>query len=191
MVDFPGLSRDDINRFTLRILECVQPRVTRGKEAFDVDRFIEILEDEMSIDFDFTYDLPSEVHGCTATIDNKVLIQAELADDPWQIRYLRSTVTHECGHVLLHLPLLRKFSQEKTFTQKKMENQGLNLYSNKPKEVYKDPEWQAWEFTGSILMPKPALVTLAESGMSLRDMADHFIVNKVFLRSRMKKLKMV
>lgn len=191
MVDFPGLSRDDINGFTLKILEYVQPRVIKGKEAFNVDRFIEIIEDELSIDFDFTYDLPPEVHGCTSTIDNKVLIQAEIADDPIQIRYLRSTVTHECGHVVLHIPMLRKLSKDKTFSQKKDENQGINLYSNKPNKAYKDPEWQAWEFAGSILMPKPTLITLAKLGMALRDMADHFIVNEIFLRSRMKKLKMI
>lgn len=191
MVDFPGLSRDDINSFTLKILECVQPEVINGKKAFNVDSFIEIIEDKLNIDFDFTYDLPSEVHGCTSTIDNKVLIQAEIADDLTQIRYLRSTVTHECGHVVLHIPLLRKLSKDKTFSQKKGEDQGLNLYSNKPTKAYKDPEWQAWEFAGSILMPKPALITLTKSGMSLPDMADHFIVNQVFLRSRMKKLKMI
>ncbi|MBI5139012.1 ImmA/IrrE family metallo-endopeptidase [Candidatus Nomurabacteria bacterium] len=191
MVNFPGLSRNDINELALKIIKHFQPKVLQGLEAFDIDRFIEIVEDEMQIDFDFTSDLPAGVHGCTSTIDNKVLILSDLVDDPYSIKYARSTIAHETGHVILHLPFLRNLSKDKIFSQKKEENYGLNLYSKKSLRAYEDPEWQAWEFAGALLMPKPAITVLKASGSTLYSMANLFNVNKVFLDSRLRKLKMI
>lgn len=189
MVKFPGCSRREINEFALRIITHFQPCVLRGEEAFNLDGFIEVVEDQVTIDFDFTSDLPAGIDGCTSTIDNKILIRADLVDDPSKERYARSTIAHEIGHVVLHIPRLRELSKDVTFRQKK-EEQGLNLYSRKDLKAYEDPEWQAWEFAGALLMPKPAIVTLMAEGMSPRSMATVFNVNTVFLESRMRKLKM-
>lgn len=189
MAEFPGLSRHDINDLALKILKSYQPDVLRGIESFDIYGFIEIVEDVIEIDFDFTSDLPPGIHGCTSTIDNKVLILSDLVDDP-DSKYARSTIAHEIGHAILHIPVLRKLSKDKIFSQKKEENQGLSLYKQKHLPAYKNPEWQAWEFAGAILMPKPAIITLVESGIPLSQIADHFNVNKVFLESRLRRLKM-
>ncbi len=190
MVKFPGKSRKEIEMFASDIVRAFQPAVLEGEEPFNIDRFIEVVETEMEIDFDFTSDLPSGVHGCTSIIDNKVLILSELSDDPGNIRYLRSTVAHETGHVLYHLPILRRLCTDKTFTQKKAESKNFSLYSQKPVKAYEDPEWQAWEFAGSLLMPKIALVTLKERGASVYEMADTFMVNQVFVKKRLRNLNM-
>lgn len=190
MVKFPGMSRKEIEKSASDIVRAFHPAVLEGKAPFNIDRFIEIVENELKIDFDFTSDLPPGVHGCTSTIDNKVLILSELSDDPNNLRYLRSTVAHETGHVLFHLPMLKRLCTDKTFTQKKAESKNFSLYSQKPVKAYEDPEWQAWEFAGSLLMPKIALVTLKEKGASVGEMADTFMVNQVFVRKRLRDLKM-
>jgi Zn-dependent peptidase ImmA (M78 family) len=191
MVKFPSMSRREINELAENIIKHLQPGVINGKEAFDIDRFIEVIEDVMEIDFDFTNELPPGVHGCTSTIDNKVLILSDLADDPFNKKYFRSTVAHEIGHVILHLPLLRKLCKDKTFIQKKEESKDFNLYSSKKLKPYEDPEWQAWEFAGSILMPRAALVKIITPGISFGSIADFFNVNEIFLKSRLRKLKMI
>ncbi len=191
MVKFPSMSRREINELAENIIKHIQPRVISGQDAFDIDKFIEVIEDIMEIDFDFTNDLQPGVHGCTSTIDNKVLILSDLADEPVNIKYFRSTVAHEIGHVILHLPRLRKLSKDKTFIQRKEENKDFNLYSSKKLKPYEDPEWQAWEFAGALLMPKPAIMTLKNKGISLNAMAEVFNINQVFLESRMRKLKMI
>ena len=191
MIEFPSMSRKDINSLGEKILDHFQPGVIKGKEPLDVDNLIELIEDVMEIDFDITSDLPPGVHGCTSTTDNKVLILSELADNPYSLKYFRSTVTHEIGHTILHLPLLRKLNQDKTFSQKKNEADASNLYSHKPVPAYKDPEWQAWELAGSLLMPAPALRIQLNKGATIQEMADFFNVNHKFVESRMKKLKML
>jgi len=190
VIKFPGCSRREINEFALKVITHFQPSVLRGEESFNLDGFIEVVEDQVNIDFDFTSDLPAGIDGCTSTIDNKVLIRTDLVDDPSKERYARSTIAHEIGHVVLHIPLLRQLSKDVTFRQKK-EEQGLNLYSRKDLKPYEDPEWQAWEFAGAILMPKPAIVTLMAKRLSSRSIAEVFNVNAVFLESRMRKLKMI
>ena len=190
MVSFPGCSRRELNELALNIIKHYQPGILNGMEPFNLDGFIEVVEDFMKIDFDFTSELPAGIDGCTSTIDNKVLIRAELVDDPSNERYARSTIAHEMGHVILHMPLLRELSKDITFGQKK-EEQGLNLYSRKVLKPYKDPEWQAWEFAGALLMPEPAIQAMINKGMSPSQMAGIFNVNTVFMKLRMRNLKMI
>jgi Zn-dependent peptidase ImmA (M78 family) len=189
MMDFPAWSKRDIDIQSAKILTSFQPKVLTALEPLNVDRLIEVVEDALEIDFDITYDLPHGIEGCTSTTDNKVLIHADLADDPSSVKRFRATVAHEIGHALLHVPLLREYSRNRIFSQKKGEEKGIELYRNANCPAYKDPEWQAWYFAGAILMPKPAIDMLLKSGDSLRSMAERFEVNPAFLKVRLRKLE--
>ncbi len=110
--DFPGLSKIQIDRLVEKILLQYQPDVLKGIKPFDVYSFIEIIENELDIVFDFISNLPHGIEGCISVLERKVFINASLADDPIQECYLRSTVCHEFGHVILHLPLIENYYKQ-------------------------------------------------------------------------------
>lgn len=189
-VDFPGYSGLELDNFAFEIVKRFQPKLLTGEEAFDIDWFIEVVEDDLIIDFHFTGDLlPPGIDGCTSISDNTVYINSELTNNPHDEKYLRSTIAHELGHVILHVPFLRELNIEKIFSQKKKEEQGIQLYRKDEIPVYKNPEWQAWRFAGALLMPEPAIRKHLKSGLSLSQIANAFMVNQPFLKSRLKALK--
>lgn len=79
-----------------------------------------------------------------------------LAEDVWNMldqpapkcHYAKSTVSHEIGHALLHVPILRR---RLLLDNVLARTQRANL------RAYEDPEWQAWAFAGSILIPSATL----------------------------------
>lgn len=72
--------------------------------------------------------------------------------------YARTTVCHEIGHAVLHVPLLRR---RLLLTNVLARTQRGRL------RAYEDPEWQAWAFAGAILMPSVTLRMLQASGLGL------------------------
>lgn len=62
--------------------------------------------------------------------------------------YARTTVCHEIGHAVLHVPVLRR---RLLLTDALARTQRAKL------RAYEDPEWQAWAFAGTILMPSATL----------------------------------
>ncbi len=57
--------------------------------------------------------------------------------------------------------------------------------------AYRDPEWQAWEQAGALLMPKPCIEKLMAEGASIYEISNIFNVNPTFVKGRMKKLKKI
>ncbi|MHB1952324.1 MAG: ImmA/IrrE family metallo-endopeptidase [Sulfobacillus sp.] len=62
--------------------------------------------------------------------------------------YARSTVCHEIGHAILHVPVLRR---------RLLLNDALARTQRVRLRAYEDPEWQAWTFAGAILIPSATL----------------------------------
>jgi len=62
--------------------------------------------------------------------------------------YARTTVCHEIGHAILHVPILRR---RLLLSGALARTQRANL------KAYEDPEWQAWAFAGTVLMPSVTL----------------------------------
>lgn len=188
MIKFPARNRRDLDKLALNIVRALQPPVLEGKEALDVFRVIDFLEDDFEIDFDFTDTLPYGINGCTSIDDNSVYINSELAESYSNPGYLNSTVAHEIGHVVIHVPYLRTIQKTITFNQRKQDANSINLYRDRQIPLWENPEWQAWHFAGALLMPESAVRSLIEKGISFEKLAEHFSVNQPFLQSRLKKL---
>jgi len=72
----------------------------------------------------------------------------QLESPPPQCYYARSTVCHEVGHAIVHVPVLRR---------KLLVNEVFARVQRAKLKAFEDPEWQAWTFAGAILMPSTTL----------------------------------
>ena len=98
--------------------------------------------------------------------------------------YARTTVCHEIGHAILHVPLLRR---RLLATDVLARTQRANL------RPYQDPEWQAWAFAGAILMPSATLRMLQvnHGGLPTSLVASTYHVSEQMAQSHLRKLKWV
>ncbi len=188
---FPAMSGIQIDNIAYDLIRKVQPDVLSTTSPFDVERFVDVhLEGMTGIAPDYRDDLPSEIYEFTDTAENKLVINAGLLDDTWgdNEKFFRSTVAHEVGHCLLHVPVLRRCKKDRIFTEGKKKDK-VALYRKTEIPLYRNPEWQAWRFAGALLMPEQVVQSLISKGASLQEMARHFKVNRVFIEQRMKALK--
>lgn len=188
---FRPMSRADIEADAIDLINRFQPEVLKGQSFFDVEDFAEFdLEDITGVQFDVTDQLPPEIYGLTDPIQSKLWIHADIANDPFSQKFLRSTLAHEVGHCIYHVPLIQQSGKIQVFKQGKGESETA-LCRKRDIKPYLNPEWQAWNFAGALLMPKPLLRTMVNDGMSIRALSDHFQVNGAFVRKRLEILKLV
>lgn len=186
----PGLSRDAIERTSLRLLRELQPRAVKGSEPTDIESIFEFyIPEKFGIETGYT-DLSSlgpDVLGYTdaAMKISKVDSSLSNAKDVPTARRFRATVGHEAGHCLKHVNYLN------IFTSSTFRNFAEGLYRKDRHSIkpYEDPEWQAWEFSQAWLMPKHLILRYRQKGYDTRDMADCFDVNPAFVEVRLRKLK--
>lgn len=188
-----------IERIANRLLVENQPEVLKNIIPFNIEEYVElVLVNEKPIDYRVTYDLlPSNgVYGMTLPPDpssenpsrSKLIISPEIAEDPKSERFFRSTLAHELGHCTLHLPSIIKRKIQTKLVQLKKEKEGFKLYRQDDLPIYMNPEWQAWHFAKSLLMPKEPLIKLLQQGRDENYIADAFNVNPAFVRSRIRTL---
>jgi Zn-dependent peptidase ImmA (M78 family) len=184
---FPGMSGAEIETIATNILRRFQPDVLQGTAAFDIERFVDLhLEDLTQVQPDYQ-DLPPGIHGMTD--QNRMRIQLSLAESSRSKRFFRSTMAHETGHAILHVPVLRRYKKEQVFEQKSTKNSTIELYRRKDLKPYEDPEWQAWRFARALMMPELVIRSLVQNGRNVRWIAEHFDVNIPFVESRLRDLK--
>lgn len=96
--------------------------------------------------------------------------------------YARSTVGHELGHAVLHVPVLRR---RLLLSDVLARTQRANL------RAYEDPEWQAWAFAGAILIPSSTLRMLeVQHGRISPDLVSTtFEVSTSMAQSHLRRLK--
>ena len=96
--------------------------------------------------------------------------------------FARTTICHEIGHAVLHVPVLRR---------RLLLTDGLARVERRSLRAYEDPEWQAWTFAGCLLMPSPALRILSEFGeaLTLDHVSSTFEVSLKMARSHLTRLK--
>lgn len=86
-----------------------------------------------------------------------ILVSEEVWDaleqPPPKSHYAKTTVCHEIGHAVLHVPALRR---------RLLLEDALSRVQRRTLRAYEDPEWQAWMFAGAVLMPSLALRILQE-----------------------------
>jgi len=186
---FQAMSGKDIDQIALGLIRRYQPDVVKPGKAFDIHRFFDTkLEDLTQVTPIYSNELPYEIHGMTDSANKQVIIQEDLANDIFSEKFFRSTLAHETGHCILHVPQLQRINRTQVFKQAKNED-GIKLYRKDNIPLYRNPEWQAWRFAGALLMPEIALRMMLNAGAGLSEVADNFDVNIPFLKARLKALK--
>lgn len=96
--------------------------------------------------------------------------------------YARTTVCHEIGHAILHVPVLRR---------RLLLNDVLARTQRANLKAYEDPEWQAWVFAGTILMPSVTLRMLQAECKRLTQevVSNTFEVSAKMAESHLRRLK--
>lgn len=180
-----------IDSIASRIIEAVNPQALSIPQAFDIESFFEFSMEEFSgVQADYRA-LPQGIHGYTDTDTNVSTISSSLMDDPFQENFMRSTMAHEIGHAIMHVPEFKlKKALWRSVHDKEHKEPVLRLYRQEEVPLYMNPEWQAWRFAGAILMPEQAFRSVIHSGANRKDAADLFCVNPAFVGSRARALKM-
>lgn len=180
----------DIDLIALKIIMQFQPDVLAEPSPFDIEKFFEFnLEDITGVQTDYRGDLPPGIYGYTDSDEKVCVISSELMDDPFQVRFRRSTIAHETGHGLMHVSEFRlKKALLRSMHDKKHVSLRLHRAANVP--TYKNPEWQAWRFAGALLMPKPTFRFAVKEGYDEKDLAKMFDVNPAFVKTRLRALKL-
>lgn len=94
----------------------------------------------------------------------------------------RSTLGHELGHADLHAPTI--------WRRMRSHSRRLRLARPRPRsevKPYQQPEWQAWSYSGGLLMPLPALKKCL--GCSPFELAEIFQVSPDFANRHTTKLR--
>jgi len=189
---FSPMSGKQIDQLAAYYIAYYQPEVLKRPAPFDVHRFVDTkLEDLTGVAPVYSRELPPEIYGLTDSSENRLEIQEALAEDPFQEKFFRSTLAHESGHCIIHVPQLRKINRVQVFRQGKEESSGrVQLYRKDDIPLYCNPEWQAFRFAGALLVPEGPLRTMLADGASNSEIASTFNIHLPFLRSRMKALKL-
>ena len=181
-------SRADIDSFAMSLLYGFQRNAIDNPEPVDIELFFEIHLPSIAAGVVTDYkNLPPEIHGYTDIERGKIVISRDLVEDPRQERFFRSTTAHESYHGLVHIPEFRaKKALSKLIHGKDHGN--LRLYRASEIKTYCNPEWQAWRFAGTFLMPESAFRKAASRRCDEIYLADLFNINPAFIRSRVKAL---
>lgn len=171
-------------------LQQLAPEMLEGPRALDVLDLV----DKRLPDFG--------IHVCPATreeLGNRVgatdpkgkgeiniLVAEEIWDnleaDAPKSYFAKTTVCHELGHALIHVPILRRRLQMHNVLAR---TQRANL------RAYEDPEWQAWAFAGSILLPRTTLEVLEEKygNISIDLVSSVYEISTNMVSSHLRRLK--
>jgi|APTNR8051073442_1049403.scaffolds.fasta_scaffold01768_7 Zn-dependent peptidase ImmA (M78 family) len=140
-------------------------RRRRGEVRFPVDTDdLRSLIEEYADALDNYADLSAygdSVEGMTRFFADQapaVFISERLANDPRRVNRLRTTLTHEFGHVYFHRQLYdAKFAQTSLFDRREPENVVCKRDTILGASQYDWAEWQAGYVSGAILMPVSAV----------------------------------
>jgi hypothetical protein len=158
-------TREQLDDLCERIIVgfCME-RYGQELNPIPTDALLQLLE-EHAHDVDQTADLPEGIHGVTEYYwDRKpdVKIDARLTQQHWRETRRRSTLTHECSHVIQHAPLWRALGPESP-TEGPI---AVSCRCEESEAAYE--QWDAWmEFqarhmSGALLMPKSRVWRLTQ-----------------------------
>lgn len=183
-------SGKEIDTIALQIIDKFQPEVIKNNQNFRIEEFFDLdLERYTGVKTDYAV-LPAGVQGYSDSDIPEAVIAVDLMEDPSSEYYCNSTIAHEIGHAILHVPEFRKKKAIiRSITNE--ENVNLRLYRERDIPIYMNPEWQAWRFAGALLMPEPVIRWAIKQGFDKQKMSDLFRVNVKFVNSRMRALKLL
>jgi len=178
----------DIDASANRININFQPITLKQPAPFNVESFFEFdLENISGVKPDYG-NLPYGIYGITDSEKMTCVISSEMMDDPFQMKFARSTIAHEIAHVLTHVPEFRK---KRAILRSIHDNDHMSLRLHREENVpiYRNPEWQAWRYAGALLMPESTFRTAVKDGANEGDLSELFQVNRAFVRTRARALK--
>lgn len=187
-------SRKRIESDALIFLSRHQPKVLEEECPVDIERIFEIdipnkipgLETGY-IDLEF---VGPHVMGYTSAEQQVSYVHKDLYEmaienpESSTARRFRATVAHEIAHCLYHYSFLRGFRSVSSHGQVS----GVMRQARGDIPAYKDPEWQAWEKAGALLMPKPIIESLLRKGKTVQEIADTMNLNPAFVENRIERL---
>lgn len=190
LIPAQGRSGQEIDAAALGFLRDFQPEAIQEPQAVDVERLFEFGLPDLGIEPDYR---PLDEHGIQGFTDSEnmvCVVASELAEDASATLYFRSTVAHEIGHAVLHVPEYRQ-RRQKILSVQPNSSAILHRWPDNNIPIYRNPEWQAHRFAGGLLMPEPAIIQAKLLGHSeIRALAELFEVNPAFVRSRLRGLRL-
>lgn len=183
-------SAREIEELAFNLAANFQPNAVRMVTKFDVERFFDCRLEELTRIEPVYRPLGSGLDGYTDSGEMECVICADLADygeDDVQRRRLRATLAHEIGHCFLHVEDSRRARTMLRFLHD--ENCSLETYQQEEIKAYENPEWQAWRFAGSLLMPECCVRAAVNGRWTRKMMSWAFDVNPSFVEVRLRDLK--
>lgn len=182
-----GMSRNEIEYYANQFLKGIHPDAYYGNEPADVETIFDVyLPLRCGIQTGYTdlSKIGKDVLGFTDAKNKRCFIDKSLidSDDPVTMKRCRATIGHEIGHCLYHVPILRDYL---SFSVRGVQD-GFCRREKSEIKPYEDPEWQAWEFAGALLMPKSLVIESIRAGLTRKEIAEKFDVNPAFLDVRLK-----
>ena len=185
----PPLGTHAIEEVARSFLEALLPDTLLEPKSLDLVSMIDILLPEYGIHVcPASHEEIGDRAGATDPQGDGE-IDILVSEDVWNsidqsppaCHFARTTVSHEIGHAVLHVPVLRR---------RLLLEDALNRIQRSNLQAYLDPEWQAWMFAGSILMPRPTLNMLATDGrFSISRVSEIYEVSLQMVRSHLKRIK--
>lgn len=192
VIPVPPTSTRKILERAYEFLDEFEPDRIHAPGILDYDKLINVELPRKKID---VYPVePDEIPGAegqtSVSRDAPARLEILILDDYYEALSFqnsstvraRSTIIHEVGHAVLHGPLLRRMEKLGPKARKDILHQ---IMQNVP--AYRHPEWQAWMFTGALLMPPSALSTMR--GCSAREIADEFGTSVEMVKSHINRLR--
>jgi len=159
------LSRAEIERRANRLVAEIDPSLVNSPGEFPVLEVLEFRSLELlGAEFDVSDELEPGVEGLmdptmnTPQIRLSPEVYAALQEG---IPRARFTAMHEAGHAKLHAIQLREQGLKVQDGRLVFE---LYRVERRKLRAFEDPEWQANTFAGCVLMPGPAIMSLAVCG---------------------------
>ncbi len=190
LVPAQGRSGREIDRIAQCILDDFQPAAIEEPQVVDVEAIFEFGLPGLGIEPDYQPLEQRGIQGYTDLENMVCVVSAELADDSTAAPYFRSTVAHEIGHAILHIPEYRR-RRQKIISEQSSNDRIFHRLPDTEIPIYENPEWQAHRFAGGLLMPEAAVrkaISVYRDGRAA--LSTIFEVTPAFARSRLKGLNM-
>ena len=189
LIPAQGRSGLEIDRIAEGVLNHFQPEAIGEPQIVDVEAIFELWLPDLGIEPDYQPLERRGIQGYTDSENMVCVVSAELADDQTAAPYFRSTVAHEIGHAILHIPEYRG-RRKKIISEQVSNNRVLHRLPDTEIPIYRNPEWQAHRFAGGLLMPEAAVrKALFVNSEDREELPTVFGVTPAFVRSRLRGLK--
>lgn len=197
--NIPILSQDQIDNIAEMELKKFQKQALTRPTAIDIDGFLEM---HLHVTPDYQYLSHNMVYlGMSVYLSvkaNTVIFDRRLVENKSQEHRYRFTGGHEAGHFVLHSSYYRRNRSLGKSDNLFAKCHTSSLCGMKKGNLVTDNDWLEWQanqFSSSLLMPKSAVLLLYRSigdkKLLLQEMPKIFNVSNEAARNRLKNLKII